>query len=89
MGLFAEFPYQEGELELQAGDMFVGYTDGISEAMDIADAEFGEDNLIETLKNCQSRSAAETIACILDQVDAFTAGAPQHDDMTLVVVRVQ
>jgi sigma-B regulation protein RsbU (phosphoserine phosphatase) len=89
VGLFAEFPYQEGELELQAGDMFVGFTDGISEAMDSTDAEFGEDRLIEILKRCQSRSAADTIACILDQVDAFTAGAPQHDDMTLVVVRVQ
>jgi phosphoserine phosphatase RsbU/P len=76
-------------LELQPGDMFVGFTDGISEAMDSTDAEFGEDRLIEILKRCQSRSAAETISCILDQVDAFTAGAPQHDDMTLVVVRVQ
>lgn len=89
VGLFAEFPYQEGQLELQAGDMFVGFTDGISEAMDSTDEEFGEDRLMETLKHCQSRSAAETISCILDQVDAFTAGAPQHDDMTLVVVRVQ
>ena len=89
VGLFAEFPYQEGELELQTGDIFVGFTDGISEAMDVVDAEFGEARLLETLRHCQSRSAAETIACILDRVDAFTAGAPQHDDMTLVVVRVQ
>ena len=89
VGLFAEFPYQEAKLELQAGDMFIGFTDGISEAMDSTDSEFGEDRLIETLRHCQSRSAAETITCILDQVDAFTAGAPQHDDMTLVVVRVQ
>jgi sigma-B regulation protein RsbU (phosphoserine phosphatase) len=89
VGLFAEFPYQEAQLELQPGDMFVGFTDGISEAMDSDEAEFGEDRLIETLKRCQARSAAETISWILDQVDAFTAGAPQHDDMTLVVVRVQ
>ncbi len=89
VGLFADFPYQEAQLELQTGDMFVGYTDGISEAMDPTDAEFGEERLFETLRRCQSRSAAETISCILDQVDAFTAEAPQHDDMTLVVIRVQ
>jgi sigma-B regulation protein RsbU (phosphoserine phosphatase) len=89
VGLFADFPYQEAQLELQTGDLFVGFTDGISEAMDSTDAEFGEDRLIEMLRHCQARSAAETISCILDRVDAFTAGAPQHDDMTLVVVRVQ
>jgi len=89
VGLFAEFPYQEANLVLQSGDIFILFTDGISEAMDIADGEFGEECLIETVRRCQTRSAVETIACILDQVDAFTAGAPQHDDMTLVVVRVQ
>ncbi|MFL6464390.1 MAG: SpoIIE family protein phosphatase [Bryobacteraceae bacterium] len=89
VGLFPEFPYQEAELELEAGDIFVCFTDGISEAMDTKDEEFGEERLIEIIRHCQARSAAETIACILDQVDAFTAGAPQHDDMTLVVVRAQ
>lgn len=89
VGLFPEFPYQEAELKLEAGDLFVCFTDGISEAMDTKDEEFGEERLIETLRRCQARSAAETIACVLDQVDAFTAGASQHDDMTLVVVRVQ
>ena len=89
VGLFPEFPYQEAAVELEAGDLFVCFTDGISEAMDIKDEEFGEERLIETLRHCQARSAAETITCILDQVDAFTAEAPQHDDMTLVVVRVQ
>jgi phosphoserine phosphatase RsbU/P len=89
VGLFPEFPYQEAALELKAGDLFVCFTDGISEAMDTKDEEFGEERLIEILRHCQARSAAETITCILDQVDAFTAGAPQHDDMTLVVVRVQ
>ncbi len=89
VGLFADFPYQEDRVELQPGDMFIGFTDGISEAMDTNDGEFGEERLLETLRRCQARLAAETITCILDQVDAFTAGAPQHDDMTLVVVRVQ
>ncbi|MBV9677437.1 MAG: SpoIIE family protein phosphatase, partial [Acidobacteriaceae bacterium] len=61
VGLFPEFPYQEAELKLEAGDLFVCFTDGISEAMDTKDDEFGEERLIETLRRCQARSAAKTI----------------------------
>lgn len=89
VGLFAEFAYQEGVLELHPGDLFVGFTDGISEAMDGKDDEFGEDRMMETIRQCEARSAAEIVTCLLDQVDSFTAGAPQHDDMTLVVMRLQ
>ena len=89
VGLFADSPYQEGSLELERGDLFVGFTDGISEAMDGLDEEFGEDRLMETIRQCEARSAAEIVTCLLDRVDAFTAGAPQHDDMTLVVMRMQ
>ncbi len=89
IGLFADFPYQEGTLQLEQGDLFVGFTDGISEAMDRQDEEFSEERLMETVRQCEARSAAEIVTCLLDQVDAFTAGAPQHDDMTLVVMRMQ
>lgn len=89
VGLFADFSYQEGCIELEVGDLFVGFTDGISEAMNRKDDEFGEDRIMETVQQCESRSAADTITCLLDQVDSFTAGAPQHDDMTLVVMRMQ
>lgn len=89
VGLFENFPYTEGSLELMPGDLFVGFTDGVSEAMNLQDDEFGEERLMETVRQCEARSAAEIITCLLDQVDAFTAGAPQHDDMTLVVMRMQ
>jgi len=41
------------------------------------------------IRSSNSRSAADMITCILERVDAFTAGTRQHDDMTLVVMRVQ
>jgi phosphoserine phosphatase RsbU/P len=89
VGLFRDFPYSEASLELEPSDIFVAFTDGISEAMNNADEEFDEERLIDAVKTCKSRCAADMITSILERVDAFTAGAPQHDDMTLVVVRVQ
>jgi phosphoserine phosphatase RsbU/P len=89
VGLFPAAPYQEAQLTLQPGDVVVAFTDGISEAMNDAGQEWDEEPLIETIRSCNSRSAADTINSILERVDAFTAGAQQHDDMTLVVMRVQ
>jgi sigma-B regulation protein RsbU (phosphoserine phosphatase) len=89
VGLFRDFPYRQTSLQLEPSDILVAFTDGISEAMNSADEEFDEERLIESIKTCNSRCAADMITSILERVDAFTAGAPQHDDMTLVVVRVK
>ncbi len=88
LGLFPSVPFQESEISLQRGDMLVAFTDGISEAMDLSDGEYGEERLLETLQVCQGCSAEEAVLRLMSSVDLFTAGAPQHDDMTLVVVRV-
>jgi len=89
VGLFPSAPYQEAQLTLRPGDVMVAFTDGISEAMNDTEEEWDEERLIETIRTCNSRSAADMINSILEQVDSFTAGARQHDDMTLVVMRVQ
>ena len=89
VGLFPEFPFCEGIVQLAKGDVLVAFTDGISEAMNHLDEEYGEDRLTESLCAMKPRSAADMITHILAKVDSFTAGAKQHDDMTLVVVRVQ
>jgi len=88
IGLFPYSPYKEGEIEMQSGDILVAFTDGISEAMNGAEEEFDEARLIEALKTCPDRSAANISSYILEHVDGFTAGARQHDDMTIVVVRL-
>jgi len=88
IGLFPGAPYREEILQLRPGDIFIGFTDGITEAMNYDEAEFGEQNLIDGILQHDSRSAADIITSILERVDSFTSGAPQHDDMTLVTVRV-
>ena len=88
IGLFPDFPYKEAEIEMHSGDILVAYTDGISEAMNHAEEEFDEERLLEAIRTCPARSAANISSYILERVDAFTAGASQHDDMTIVVVRL-
>ncbi len=89
VGLFPDFPFCEGLVQLEKGDVLVAFTDGISEAMNEADEEFDEERLMAALKTLEARTASEMISQILVEVDGFTAGAKQHDDMTLVVVRVR
>ena len=86
VGLLESFPYEQGSLSIEPGDVFIAFTDGISESMNSADEEWGEKALIETVKACSGLSPAETIARIMQAADKFVAGAKQHDDMTLVVL---
>ena len=66
-------------------------TDGIAEAEDTSGEQFGYDRTVETIrKACEDDLSAEaTIDRLLEVVDAFKGDAPQRDDMTCVVVRVE
>jgi sigma-B regulation protein RsbU (phosphoserine phosphatase) len=67
----------------------VAFTDGISEAMNNADEEWGEERLTQTMQRCTALNPVETIGRIMQAAGEFVAGAKQHDDMTLVVLRAQ
>jgi len=56
--------------------------------MNHADEEWGEDRLMDTIETCDGLRAQEVLEKIFAAADAFVAGAKQHDDMTLVVLRV-
>jgi sigma-B regulation protein RsbU (phosphoserine phosphatase) len=56
--------------------------------MNVRDEEWGEDRLIELAEACHGLQAQEGMKRILAAAQAFAGGAPQHDDMTLVVLRV-
>jgi len=88
VGLMESFPYQQGSVSLARGDILVAYTDGISEAMNASDEEWGEDRMMKTIDNCVHLPAHEILERVFTAADTFVAGAKQHDDMTLVVLRV-
>ncbi len=89
VGLLEGFPYQQEVVPLEPGDLLVAFTDGISEAMNPHDEEWGEERMIETVKSCANLPAARILSSIMDAADAFAAGTQQHDDMTLVILRVE
>jgi sigma-B regulation protein RsbU (phosphoserine phosphatase) len=86
VGLLETFPYVQATVNVAPGDIFIAFTDGISEAMNNADEEWGEERLIETIHGCNGLKPPEIITRVMQNADAFVAGAKQHDDMTLVVL---
>ena len=80
--------YKQGEIQLQPGDLLVGYTDGISEAMNPQEEEWSEDAMLEELKKNHEKPAVEILPYIVACADKFANGAKQHDDMTMIVVKV-
>ena len=89
VGLLPACEYEQAELALSPGDLLVIYTDGFSEAMSPQLEEWGETRLLTAVGGCDSLPAKDSIAKIMQAADAFASGAPQSDDMTLVILRVQ
>ena len=80
--------YQQGSFCLEPGDLVVLFTDGVSESMNARNDEWGEESFIEFAKTCHGLAAFEVMTRILAAAEAFAGGASQHDDMTLVVLRM-
>ncbi|HZM92133.1 MAG TPA: SpoIIE family protein phosphatase [Vicinamibacterales bacterium] len=86
LGLFPEWPCRTGELQLRPGDLFVIYTDGITEALNKRDEEFGEERLLEVMRRSRDLSASRIVTDVFEEVRRFS-GDQQHDDVTLIVAR--
>jgi sigma-B regulation protein RsbU (phosphoserine phosphatase) len=80
--------YQQGVFSREPGDLVLLFTDGVSESMNVRDEEWGEEGLIELAKTCHGLPALECMRRILAASQKFAGGASQHDDMTLVVLRM-
>ncbi len=78
----------EGEMQLAQGDTLVFYTDGFTEAMNSNGDEFGEDRFLDLLKTTDNGSAEGLLKEMVSTVRDFAGSAPQHDDMTMVVLKV-
>lgn len=80
---------EEEEVTFRAGDLAVLYTDGVVEAMDKQNDEYGQSrffDLIERNRTCRPR---EVIEKTLDDINQFIGERPQHDDITLVAIRME
>jgi sigma-B regulation protein RsbU (phosphoserine phosphatase) len=87
LGLMPYATFRRERLVLAAGDLLCLYSDGITEAAAGDDEEFGLERLVELLREGRTRPVAELRAGIEAAVEAFTAGEPQGDDQTLLLIR--
>ncbi len=78
-------PYQEGEITIQPGDTLVLFTDGVSEAMNTMEEEWGEERLEAVVKSHRGESSRELVDAIVRAIREHSQNAPQSDDITLVV----
>jgi sigma-B regulation protein RsbU (phosphoserine phosphatase) len=89
IGALAEVSYEAESVELLPGDLLVAYTDGVTEAFDAQELEFGEDRLREVVLAARDLPVEAVVERIVEAVRDFVKDAPQHDDITLVVARVR
>jgi len=87
LGVFAMAQYESRSCRLARGDVLMLFSDGVTEALNPANEEFGDDRLVEILQMNRGRSADEIIAKVTEAVALFAAGAPAADDLTLVVAK--
>ena len=88
MGILPDMEKNIEHLRLKAGDLFIMYTDGVTEAFDAQYEAFGEDRLLSVAQECRHLPADEVRDRIIEAIRTFTGSAPQSDDITLVVIRV-
>jgi sigma-B regulation protein RsbU (phosphoserine phosphatase) len=87
VGLLPEVTYQSASATMRSGDLLICFTDGISEAMDLGEEEWGEESMLAAVKKTPNATAEQVLRQVFEAADEFTGEAPQHDDMTLVIVR--
>lgn len=86
LGLYKEWDCPMREMELAPGDALMLYTDGITEAMNATDQEFGEEALVREMRSRTEECPQTLVASIVDAVRRFST-REQHDDITLIAAK--
>lgn len=87
LGILAQAEYAGADIVMEPGDVLVFFSDGVTEAANAADEEFGEQRLAELVRTMRDQPAAEIGAAIREAVRRHLDGSPALDDVTVVVVK--
>ncbi len=87
LGLVPNSEYTQQTCHMESGDLLFLYTDGITEAEDPAEQEYGEERLIEFLRARRTLPLEEIADQLHDEIEGFTQGAPPTDDRTVIIAR--
>jgi sigma-B regulation protein RsbU (phosphoserine phosphatase) len=85
--MWADKTYEAGNLMLQTGDWLVIFTDGVVEALNARDEEYGEQRLLSVLQGGVSATPDQLLRRIMSDLDTFVGHTPQHDDVTCMLVK--
>jgi serine phosphatase RsbU (regulator of sigma subunit) len=88
LGIMANGVYDSGQIVLEPGDLLVVFTDGVVEAENASELEFGEPRLLECVQTVAPKRANDALRAILSSVDAHVGRTRQHDDITALVLLV-
>jgi predicted permease len=88
LGMFPEMTYEEATVDLQSGDVLLAFTDGVTEALNVAEEEFGEARLKEVIVGAMHLTAAEISAKLSEALRMWIRDTAQYDDLTFVVLKV-
>jgi sigma-B regulation protein RsbU (phosphoserine phosphatase) len=89
LGMLRKSPYREGIVSLGPGDLLVAYTDGLCEAANLQGEEWGWRRFLDSLEGGPKRRARDIVTRVFEAEDRFAEGAPQVDDMTLWLGRIE
>ncbi|MBI1803769.1 MAG: SpoIIE family protein phosphatase [Ignavibacteriae bacterium] len=87
LGIIDGYPFSEESISIEKGNVLVIYSDGIAEAINEREEQFGEERLAAVIKKHKHRSAQQLIDEIVAAAKAHAAEYPQSDDMTIVVMK--
>ena len=88
LGLLEGTSYEAVPIELQAGDAVVFVSDGVTETRQASGSEYDETRLIEVVRRHPDASPRELVRAIFNDVNAFSSGAPQEDDRTVIALKI-
>ncbi len=88
VGMVQDFPYEQGTIDLQRGDVLVCFSDGISEVGNVSDEFWSEKEIKALLRRVADRSAKEIAESLVAGADTFAGKAEQMDDMTVLTLRL-
>lgn len=87
LGMFPRQAYEEQTCSMYPGDVFALYSDGVSDAQNPAEEEFGTDRLIDVLRAHAAATPEAIVDAVFEAIDRFAEDAPQFDDITIMIVK--
>jgi phosphoserine phosphatase RsbU/P len=89
LGIYMDQKFNEKSIDVSPDDLLIVFSDGITEAKNIRDELYGEQNLVEIIKNNKDLPPQKIIAKVFTSVSGFTKNEPQYDDQTILIIKLE